>query len=297
MKISVLGTNGFLSLAIAKYANDMGWNLDMYGLYSPVGHSYNHYYPIDLMHDVLDCTLLQDSDMIIYAIGAGIQSNLAEGADMIYNLNVTAPVRICNCLRELNYHGIFVTFGSVFEIGETDERRSFNEQDILQSNGAAPSDYVVSKRMLTRFVSAYKHDFVHWHFIIPTIYGPGENPKRLIPYTIGAICGHQPLHFTAGNQVRQYVYVGEVPRLLDLAYKKTLSSGVYAIEGKETLSVRQIVELIHSYYHQSVPDDCFGKEVRNDVGMQYLALDGTKLRDAIGYVSTIGIQEVISQYE
>lgn len=26
MKISILGTNGFLSTAIAKYANEAGWN-------------------------------------------------------------------------------------------------------------------------------------------------------------------------------------------------------------------------------------------------------------------------------
>ena len=44
--------------------------------------------------------------------------------------------------------------------------------------------------MLTRFVSAYAHEFIHWHFIIPTIYGPGENVKRLIPYTIQSILKH-----------------------------------------------------------------------------------------------------------
>lgn len=38
MKISILGTNGFLSTAIAKYANEAGWNLDMYGLDEPIAH-------------------------------------------------------------------------------------------------------------------------------------------------------------------------------------------------------------------------------------------------------------------
>ena len=73
------------------------------------------------------------------------------------------------------------------------------------SSAPAPSDYVVSKRMLTRFVTSYKHDFTHWHFIIPTIYGENENPKRLIPYTINAIKNGEELHFTAGNQTRQYL--------------------------------------------------------------------------------------------
>ena len=43
MKISILGTNGFLSTAIAKYANEAGWALDMYGLDEPVGHKYDNF--------------------------------------------------------------------------------------------------------------------------------------------------------------------------------------------------------------------------------------------------------------
>ena len=49
MKISILGTNGFLSTAIAKYANEAGWALDMYGLDEPVGHKYDNFYKVNLM--------------------------------------------------------------------------------------------------------------------------------------------------------------------------------------------------------------------------------------------------------
>ena len=187
MKISILGCNGFLSTAIAKYANQKEWILNMYGLDEPRCHTYDSFIKCNLMDAELDCSPLLDSDIIIYAIGAGIQSNLKEGFNLIYNLNVTAPVTICNKLKELDYKGVFVTLGSVFEMGETKEERFFTEEDVLTSTALAPSVYVVSKRMLTRFVTSYKHDFTHWHFIIPTIYGPGENSNRLIPYTINAI--------------------------------------------------------------------------------------------------------------
>ena len=139
------------------------------------------FYKVNLMDAELDCSGLMDSDLIIYAIGAGIQANLKEGLNLIYNLNVTAPVTICNKLKELNYQGRFVTFGSVFEMGETKEERFFTEEDVLTSTCPAPNDYTVSKRMLSAFVSSYKHEFTHWHFYIPTIYGVGENPKRFDP--------------------------------------------------------------------------------------------------------------------
>ena len=296
MKISILGCNGFLSTAIAKYANQKGWFLDMYGLDEPQGHKYDNFVQCNLMDAELDCSPLLDSDIVVYAIGAGIQANLKEGFNLIYNLNVTAPVTICNKLKELDFNGVFVTFGSVFEMGETKEEKFFSEEDVLTSTAPAPSDYVVSKRMLSRFVTSYKHNFTHWHFIIPTIYGAGENPKRLIPYVINAIKNNEELHFTAGDQTRQYVHVSEVPRLLELAYDKKLSSGMYNIEGKETLTVKEIVKLIHRELDREIPNGCFGTEQRADVGMKYLALNGNRLSSLIGFVPKVSIIDIIDSY-
>ena len=249
MKISIMGTNGFLSTAIAKYANKEHWALDMYGLDTPVRHKYDNFYKMD-------------SDIVIYAIGAGIQANLQEDFNLIYNLNVTAPVNICNKLKELDYKGIFVTFGSVFEMGETKEERFFTEEDVLTSLCPTSNDYTVSKRMLSKFVASYKHGFRHWHFYIPTIYGAGENPKRLIPYVINAIRNGEELHFTAG----------------------------------ETLTVKEIVTLIHQAMGKQVPEGCFGSVQRADVGMKYLALDGKKLKNTIGFEATVKITDTIDLY-
>lgn len=296
MKISILGTNGFLSTAIGKYTVASGWTLDMYGLEPPKSHACDTFRQVNLMDSDLDCTSLMDSDVIVYAIGAGIQANLKEGNNLIYNLNMTAPVTICNKLKELDYHGCFVTFGSVFEMGATTEQRFFTEEDVLTSQCLAPNDYTVSKRMLSRFVSSYKHDFTHWHFYIPTIYGAGENPKRLIPYVVNAIRQGDDLHFTAGDQVRQYVHVSEVPRMLHLAVEKRLPSGLYNIQGRETLTVKEIVTKIHHAMGKKVPEGCFGSVQRVDAGMKYLALDGSKLKRAIGFEAEKGILDSLEEY-
>ena len=297
MKYSILGTNGFLSTAIAKFCNKKGYQLDMYGLDEPKEHKFNNFYQVNLMVEDLDYSGLLSSDIIIYAIGAGIQANLKEGFNLIYNLNVTVPVTICNKLKELGYEGKFVTFGSIFEMGETKEERYFTEDDLLSSSYAAPNDYTVSKRMLSKFVSSYKHEFTHWHFFIPTIYGEGENPKRLIPYTINSILNGEQLQFTAGEQTRQYIHVSEVPHVIALAIEKELPTGLYNIEGNETLTVKEIVMLIHQAFGKEVPADCFGSVQRADIGMKYLALDGSKLRKAISYTPTIKIIETINNGE
>lgn len=296
MKISILGCNGFLSTAIAKYANQKGWTLDMYGLDEPQGHKYEKFVQCNLMDAELDCSPLLDSDIVVYAIGAGIQANLKEGFNLIYNLNVTVPVTICNKLKELDYKGDVVTFGSYFEMGETNEKKFFTEEDVLTSTAPAPSDYVVSKRMLTRFVTSYKHKFTHWHLILPTIYGAGENPKRLIPYVVNAIRNNEELHFTAGDQVRQYIHVSEVPKLIELAYHKQLDSGIYNIKGPETLTVLELVTNIHKALGKEVPSDSFGTTERNDTKMKYLALDGNKLKTYTGFEGKLVIDDVIKTY-
>lgn len=296
MKVSILGTNGFLSNAIARYANEHDWHLDMYGLAAPSKLTYDHYYHVNLLDGNLDCTTMLDSDMIVYAIGAGIQSNLNEGVDLIYSLNVTLPIAICNQLKALEYQGVVVTFGSYFELGETTLQTPATEDDILMANAPMSNDYAVSKRLLTRFVDSYRHSYKHWHFILPTIYGPGENPKRLIPYTINAICQNEELHFTSGEQVRQYLYVGDVAELLDIAWKKSIPSGIYNIAGNEMLTVKEIVELIHAYFNKEVPEHSFGSAARADVGMKYLALNGKKIEDVIDKKASSKLQDIIKSY-
>lgn len=296
MKVSILGTNGFLSNAIAKYANQHHWQLDMYGLESPNMVKYDNYYPINLLDGNLDCRAMLDSDMIIYAIGAGIQSNLNEGADLIYALNVSMPIAICNKLKTLSYRGVVVTFGSYFELGETPLQYPATEDDIINSNAITSSDYAVSKRLLTRFVNSYKHDYTHWHFILPTIYGPGENPKRLIPYTIDAILNKKELHFTSGEQVRQYVYVGDIPNVLFMSIEKKLPSGIYNIANSEILTVRELIKNIHEYFGQKLDVSYFGSTLRKDTQMKYLVLDDNKLYKQINFRCSKKIENIIKLY-
>lgn len=296
MRISILGCNGFLSTAIARYALGRGWSVAMYGLAEPKAHSFDSFSKVNLLVGDFDYSGICSCDIVIYAIGAGIQANIREDALSIYELNAMAPVRICNRLKTTGFQGIFITFGSYFEAGEMQCNRPVEEDVILCSNVKAPSDYVVSKRMLSRFVSSYEHDFVHWHFILPTIYGEGENPQRLIPYVINALRSRDVPRFTSGDQLRQYLYVNEVPDVIERAYNQKLPSGVYNIQGSEIVTVREIVNVVAKRMGKFIPESCFGSVYRSDVGMKYLALDGTRLSQAIGFVPSIQIADVISRY-
>lgn len=296
MTITIIGTNGFLSTALAKFFCTKGCDLNMLGKRKPIGHDYKIFKEVNIVNELIDYKFIVKSDIIIYAVGAGIQSNLNESNDLIYNLNVTVPVTIANHLKKFNFTGTFITFGSVFEMGSVNHEKFFTESDILLSNAKSPNDYTVSKRMLTRFISSYSHDFIHWHFILPTIYGENENPLRLIPYTINSLRTNKALNFTSGEQTRQYIYVNDVSIIIDKCIQKKLPNGIFNIGGEETLSVRDLVTLIHKVFNMDISDECFGKEKRSDASMKYLALDNTKLYSHIKYNAVTKITDVIKLY-
>ena len=296
MKVVVIGTNGLLSNAIGYYCNSNSYKLSMIGLNAPISHDFNFFHKVNLLAEEIDYSILCESDIIIYAAGAGIQSNLNESAEIIYGLNVTVPVKICNRLKTVDYKGVFVSFGSYFEIGSTNTDTYFNENDIVGSQLEVPNDYCISKRMLTRFFSSLKSNYKSWHFILPTIYGEEEASHRLIPYTLKSINEGRELKFTSGEQIRQYVYIDDVVEIVFKCLVFKLNSGIYNIAGSEEFSVREIVEVLFNYMNIQVPTDAFGMEIRTDVQMKNLRLNGNLLNSLINYKPSTKITEVCFKY-
>jgi nucleoside-diphosphate-sugar epimerase len=296
MRISIIGTNGLLSDSIGRYCNRNNIQLDMYGLSAPEKHKYNNFYKVNLVNEQLSFNTIIKTDMIIYAVGGGIQSNLNESSDLIYKLNVSIPVSVCNNLKSLNYTGAFISFGSYFEIGENSDNKFFTEQELVQSQNKVVNDYSVSKRMFSRYISSISLPFKTLHFILPTIYGENESKHRLIPYTINALKSNSDIEFTSGEQVRQYIYIDEIAEIIIRALHKNITSGVYNVEGVETLSVKDLVKILFSAFNTTIPETVFGKTHRVDTGMKILQIEGAKLYNAINYQPNIKISEVYDRY-
>jgi nucleoside-diphosphate-sugar epimerase len=281
MFISIIGTNGLLATEIGLFCNNNNINVKAFGRREPERYEYNEFNKIDLNNDKLNIDSVLDSNIIYYTSGAGIQSNLNDPVSFVYHLNTFVPIDLCIELNKNGYQGTIVTFGSCFEIGNNNESFLYSERDIERSTLEVPNDYCVSKRLLTRYVSSSKkNSFKHLHIILPTIYGEKEAAHRLIPYAISSIKNNRQMQFTSGLQVRQYLYAGDVPKIVfDLV--KMGKEGVFNISGNETFTVRKIVEMIYSYYALETSDDLFGKAERVDVGMLNLQIDDSKLKNIL----------------
>lgn len=295
MKIAILGTNGLLSNSFANYCILNSLDLVLFGLNKPADIN-AEFIEINIIEG-LDVNSIIGFDVIVYAIGAGIQSNLNEDAEIIYQLNSTIPIDFILKLHKANYQGYFVTFGSYFEIGENNSNKKFDENELICSQLKAPNDYSISKRLLTRFMSSFNGSVKNLHFILPTIYGENEASHRLIPYVIQSIKNKEEVNFTSGNQIRQYIYIDDIPKMIFQAILKDVNSGVYNIAGTETLSVKEVVSMIYSQFNLSVPKTAFGTIERVDAKMGNLQLDGNKLLKMIDYKPIVKIEDIYEKYK
>lgn len=296
MKVSIIGSSGLISSEFGIYCNENNISINTYGLRIPKLYDYSKFEKVDLLTDEIDYNELAKSDLIIYASGAGIQSNLEEKFNDIYLLNTLIPIKISNELTKISFEGSLVTFGSYFEIGNNSNETLFSEIELSNSMLSVPNEYCISKRLLTRYINSSSQSFKHIHLILPTIYGEREGKHRLIPYTIIKIKNKEIPQLTKGNQIRQYLYVGDVPRIIMSLVKKD-KSGIYNIPGKESYSVKKIVENIYDYYGIKINFECFGTTKKVDLGMQNLQLNGNLIEAVLPDFKYSKLHEILNKYD
>jgi nucleoside-diphosphate-sugar epimerase len=293
MKVCFIGSNGFMAKAFGKF-------------YSPeLIHVIGRTYPIyavtaftqtDLLKDKINIELLASFDIIFYFAGEGVQANNKTSAADIYKINTFLPIEIITNLNTIGYKGTVITFGSYAEIGSNSAYKPFTEQEILLSHLPVPNDYSVSKRLLSRFVDSCTINFKVLHFIMPTIYGKGENENRLIPYLIQCNKEGKKINLTSGHQIRHYLFVDDLPQIVHQAIKANIPHGIYNVAGPDILKVKDIVAIVANICHIPQENIEFNTMKRWDTGMNTLILDGQKLKNLINYTEYSKIETKIESY-
>lgn len=302
MKISIIGANGMLSVALTKYFYAQeGVSVDVYGLEAPKGYECDSFYQVNLLKDKLDYEILAASDIIVYASGAGVQAALQTDSSLMYALNVNAPVEMTLQLKKHGFKGIYVSFGSYMEIGVNEENeKSFKEDEVVCSPLPVTNDYALSKRLYGRYMKDFSADFTFYHFILPNMFSEDDLKPgtRLVPYTLQYLqdynAGKNPQtpSFSAGLQTRQFITLEEMILTVDKAISKKIPSGIYNIGGGEFLSIRNLIERLFIIYEVPCKEEFFGQEVRRDGDIKSLCIDGSKLMNELGYLPNSKIEDI-----
>ncbi len=120
--------------------------------------------------------------------------------------------------------------------------------------------------------------FAHARIFYP--YGPGEDPRRMVPALIRALLAGKPFEASTGEQVRDYIHVDDTA----CAFVTLLmqgASGIYNIGSGEPVAVRRLMETIESVIGQRGLIQ-FGALPPREWEPRFLCADTQKLR-ALGW--------------
>jgi nucleoside-diphosphate-sugar epimerase len=291
-KVAIIGSDSFLSRYVIENLSPD---------HQIVGYSRNNHYqltehvPFDFPNQNIAFEKLLEFDSIIYCAGSGIQAG--RGEDFVYELNTYLPLNLALFLEKHHYEGKYITFGSYAEIGNNKLEKAFNESELVSSDLSVPNNYCVSKRLLSRFFDSASLKINFYHLILPTIYGLGENPSRLLPYLIKSLTIKQKPKLTGGYQTRQYIHAKDVAVLLrNILYSETMDKGIYNVPSYETRLVKDIITSVYAALHadESLTPDSLQ---RYDESMRYLELDSTKIKSQFpSWQPEISILNSIEEY-
>ena len=293
MKVAILGAHSFLAQSVIRQLHaNASWEVVLYGNFTEENDRQKYY---RIPENSPDAAALSGFDAIIYCAGAGVQSNKKYPKNIIYEVNAFEPVRIMNLLSESNFSGKFITFGSYFEIGDYPSQTPLREDEVLLSQYPVPNDYCLSKRMFSRYIRNQNGaDFKSLHYILPNIYGYGENENRLIPYLVRSINKGEKLALSSGTQIRQYLHVDDIARAV-VANLQNDSEGVFNLGSHEIISIRELVAAVIKASEETVEAD-FGAVNQRDQAMKYLALNFEKAADMLKFSPEISLEEGIKGY-
>jgi nucleoside-diphosphate-sugar epimerase len=154
--------------------------------------------------------------------------------------NALAPWLLAHALAQADCQRL-VTAGSSSEYGTVDEA-------IAESRAPDPDDvYGVAKLaggLLAR-VAGRQLGLATAHLRIFSLYGPGEDRRRLVASVIAALLEGRSVPLSPGEQVRDFVYVDDAAdAFLDAAERPELDAVTLNIASGTQTSVREMCRLV-----------------------------------------------------
>jgi dTDP-glucose 4,6-dehydratase len=170
------------------------------------------------------------------------------------------------------------------------------------------SPYSASKAASDHFVKAY-HDTYELDVTISNCsnnYGPNQFPEKLIPLVINRLETNDKIPvYGKGLNVRDWLYVEDHARAIDLIFHEGKSGETYNIGGNHEMTNIDIVTTIINVYNELTDNDINKDDIityvqdRSGHDLRY-AIDSTKLQTKLGWspeeTFETGIKKTIQWY-
>jgi len=218
--------------------------------------------------------------------------------------NIVGTVNLLNAARSIWKEGFD---GKRFYHISTDEvYGSLGDTGFfLETTGYDPrSPYSASKASSDHLVRAYYHTYG-----LPVVltncsnnYGPNQFPEKLIPLAINNMKKNKPIPiYGKGENIRDWLYVVDHARAIDLVYHKGVLGETYNIGGHNEWQnielIRKMCEIMDRKLERKPGATAeLITYVKDRAGhdMRY-AIDATKIKDELGWVPSLQFEEGIEK--
>tara|TARA_R110000868_G_scaffold150063_3_gene372956 strand:+ start:16768 stop:17811 length:1044 start_codon:yes stop_codon:yes gene_type:complete len=218
--------------------------------------------------------------------------------------NVIGTVNLLNSFKSIwknNFAGKRFYHVSTDEVyGSLGKTGLFTETTAYDPN----SPYSASKASSDHFVRAYGETFGLPYIIsnCSNNYGPNHFPEKLIPLFINNIIQNKPLPvYGDGNYTRDWLYVEDHARAIDLLFHKGESTETYNIGGFNEWKNIDLVKLLCKQMDQKLGRPIGNSEkliayVKDRPGhdLRY-AIDASKINKELGWAPSVTFEEGLAK--
>jgi nucleoside-diphosphate-sugar epimerase len=125
-------------------------------------------------------------------------------------------------------------------------------------------------------------------------YGPGDEPRRLLPSLLTALSAGKSIDVTDGSQVRDFVYATDVADLLVRLLEKPQATGAYNIGTGHGTAVRQVIEQVGRRLRALELVHFGARPARTDEPPSLIA-DMAKVNRVLGWHAQISVESGLEQ--
>ena len=288
--VLVTGGTGFIGQHVLAYGRRSGLNLHNMTLGESAPAPVQNY-QADLTSRAQVFEMLEHirPRAIVHLAAAGVIQGSASFEDML-RINALGLQSLLEAALHLEHPPQIVISGSCYEYAAQD--RPLTEADPVIPS----SPYGVSKVAALPIAHFYARRLPITWLRLFQVYGPGEPYPRLIPYVIQCARRGERVELTAGAQVRDFTYVGDVAQSFWRALAVPAAPGSLRIINVATgrgVRLHEFVERLAGILQERGfgPDIVFGaKPYRPDELMMYAA-DISLMRRLLGWVPQTSLEE------
>ncbi len=317
-KILITGGAGFIGshvvrLFVNKYSDYHIFNLDKLTYagnlenLKDIEHSPNYTF---VKGDIVDADFIEKlfekhhfEAVIHLAAESHVDRSITNPLDFIYT-NVVGTVNLLNAAKDIwkaDYSGKLFYHVSTDEVyGSLDDGGFFLETTPYDPQ----SPYSASKASSDHFVRAYQNTYG-----IPVVisncsnnYGPNQFPEKLIPLFINNILNKKPLPvYGKGENVRDWLYVIDHARAIDLIFHKGKTGETYNIGGFNEWKNIDLIKVLCKTVDKKLNNPAGTSEqlityVKDRAGHDHrYAIDATRIMNEHGWKPSLQFEEGIAK--